>query len=171
MSQSIAKGNVMQSTLESEVAVLLNDLLAGQNDLMEILERKRKLLGQVDHEGLAALADEENRLLGTLQDCLRRREHLLATAAAEGLPSINMHALADALPAERRGPISRQIAAAESRARILQHQSLINWVVIQRTLIHLSQLLEIIATGGRPRPTYGDAGLARAHGALLNLET
>jgi hypothetical protein len=40
-------------------------------------------------------------------------------------------------------------------------------VIAQRTLIHLSQLLEIIATGGRLQPTYGRA-VAEPCGALLN---
>jgi hypothetical protein len=39
--------------------------------------------------------------------------------------------------------------------RLLQHHSLTNWVVTQRTLIHLSQMIEIVATGGRMSSTYG----------------
>ena len=167
---TIAESHPMPISLESEVAVLLGDLLEGQNELLAILGRKQKLLGAADHPGLAALAGEEQRLLDTLQHCLRRREELLARAAAEGLPSKSIHALAEALPPAQRTGLTRQISTAESRARLLQHQSLINWVVIQRTLIHLSQLLEIIATGGRLQPTYGDAGSASAHGALLNQE-
>ena len=45
---------------------------------------------------------------------------------------------------------------AAERSRLLQHQSLTNWVLVQRSLLHLSQLIEIIATGGRPKPTYGN---------------
>ena len=71
----------MPSSLESDVAVLLTDLLAGQNDLMEILGRKRALLGTVDHAGLAAITADEKRLLGTLQDCLRRRGRATARGA------------------------------------------------------------------------------------------
>ena len=47
------------------------------------------------------------------------------------------------------------IREAANRSQFLQHQSLTNWVVVQRSLLHLSQLIEIIATGGRPKPTYG----------------
>lgn len=158
------------SSLESEVAALLTTLLAGQDELVEILGRKRELLGSADHEGLAAIAAEEQRLLGVLQECLRRREQLLARAAADGLPSSSIKALTQALPPVHRAPLARQIAAASSRTRLLQTQSLTNWVIIQRTLIHLSQLLEIIATGGRLQPTYGETGPTRAHGALVDQE-
>ncbi len=43
-----------------------------------------------------------------------------------------------------------------------------NWVVAQRTLIHLSQLLEIIATGGRMKPTYGKEEAEHTTGGLVN---
>ena len=155
--------------LEAEVASLLNDLLAGQGELMAVLNRKRNMLAAMDHEGLAAIAGEEQRLLGVLQDCLARRQALLARAAAAGLPAGSIQALTQALPPATRAPLARQVAAANSRTRLLHTQNLTNWIVIQRTLIHLSQLLEIIATGGRPQPTYGKSP-AQAHGALLNQE-
>jgi flagellar biosynthesis/type III secretory pathway chaperone len=157
-------------SLEAELASLLNDLLAGQGELMAVLNRKRNLLGAMDHEGLAAVTDDEERMLGVLQNCLARRQTLLDRAAREGLPARSIQSLTNALPAAQRAPLARQVTAASSRARLLQTQSLTNWIVIQRTLIHLSQLLEIIATGGRIPPTYGRAGSSRASGALLNRE-
>jgi hypothetical protein len=157
-------------SLEAELASLLNDLLAGQGVLMAVLNRQRNLLGAMDHQGLAAIAEEEQRMLGVLQDCLKRRQDLLARAASEGLPARSIQSLTNALPPPQRAPLARQVAAASTRAKLLQTQSLTNWIVIQRTLIHLSQLLEIIATGGRIQPTYGRAGSSRASGALLNQE-
>jgi flagellar biosynthesis/type III secretory pathway chaperone len=158
------------SSLEAELASLLNDLLAGQDELMTVLNRKRDLLGAMDREGLAAIAGDEQRMLGVLQDCLNRRKALLSRAAAEGLPSSSIQALTSALPPQHRVPMARQVAAAGSRARLLQTQNLTNWIIIQRTLIHLSQLLEIIATGGRVQPTYGKAAASRCSGTLLNQE-
>ncbi len=168
--------NSTQSSLEADVASLLNDLLAGQGELMDVLNRKRNMLGGPhvlmggDREGLAAIAIDEQRMLGVLQDCLDRRKALLARAASEGFPSDSIKALTNALPPPHRAPLARQIATAGSRARLLQTQSLTNWIIIQRTLIHLSQLLEIIATGGRIQPTYGKAGSSRSSGMLLNQE-
>jgi hypothetical protein len=156
----------MQASLEAELAALLNDLLAGQDELLEILTRKRHLLGAVDLEGLAALGSQEERWICALQDCLRRREQLLARAAEEGLPSQSIKAVAEKLPAGR-GGIRQQVDLARGRARLLQQQSLVNWMVIQRTLLHLSQLLEIIATGGRLRPTYGK-GPVSSGGVLID---
>jgi hypothetical protein len=40
--------------------------------------------------------------------------------------------------------------------------------LVQKALIHLSQLLEIIATGGAFQPTYHKGGPVPAGGALMD---
>ena len=146
----------MQTRWENEVARLLNDVLAVQDDLFVNLAKKRELLIASDVAGLAAIAPEEEQLIARLQECVKRREQLLSNAAQEGLPTNSIQALTDALPPELRGELPDRLAQASSRARLLQHQSFTNWLVVQRSLIHLSQMLEIIATGGRLQPTYGE---------------
>jgi hypothetical protein len=158
----------METSWESELATLLTDLLAVQDQLLETLTRKRQLLADADTEGLSAIGLQEEQLLGSLQECLRRREELLAKAAQEGLPNASIRALSRALPRAQRGPLEDQVGQANSRARLLRHHSFTNWVLAQRTLIHLSQMLEIIATGGRLRPTYGERELTGGSGALVD---
>lgn len=158
----------MHTSWENEVAQLLGDILAIQDDLFANLAKKRELLKTSDLAGLNALAPEEEILVSRLQECLNRREQLLAQAAEEGLPAQSIRALADALPPESRGDLCERLAQAGSRARLLQHQSFTNWLVVQRTLIHLSQLIEIIATGGRLQPTYGEGEPVNASGALVD---
>ncbi len=157
----------MQASLETELAALLVDLLATQDALSEILTRKRQLLAASDVEGMAAMAPEEEQLLAALQDCLQRRETLLSRASQEGFAATSIQAVAKQLPPGR-GGIRQQVELARRRGRLLQQQSLVNWVIAQRTLLHLSQLLEIIATGGRLQPTYGKRGPTAASGALVD---
>jgi hypothetical protein len=52
--------------------------------------------------------------------------------------------------------------------RLLQHHSLANWVLAQRSLLHVAQMLEIIATGGRLQPTYGNGESSMSGGALVD---
>ena len=158
----------IDTSWESALANLLNDLLAAQDELLAILNRKGELLVAADKEGLAALVPEEERLVVALQECLVRREQLLQRAAEEGLPSTNIRVLTETLPSDQREPLREQVDLAGSRASLLKHRSLTNWVVIQRTLIHLSQMLEIIATGGRPQPTYGEGEPVNASGSLVD---
>jgi flagellar biosynthesis/type III secretory pathway chaperone len=158
----------MPISWESELAHLLNELLALQDELLAILSRKRQLLTAADAAGLAAIAPEEETLIDRLQRWVRRREELLARAAQEGLPKASLRALTGALPSPERDGLDERVQSAAARARLLRHHALTNWVVVQRTLIHLSQMLEIIATGGRLQPTYGGGAPDQAGGALVD---
>jgi len=162
------KGKAMDAAWDSQLASFLSDLSSVQDASLELLTRKRKLLLASDREGLLALGAEEERLIERLQGCLTRREELLRQAAGQGLPSESIRSLAGALPKEQRAPLTAEIQKATSQARLLQHHSLTNWVLVQRTLIHLSQMLEIIATGGHLKPTYGKDRVDSTHGILLN---
>ena len=53
--------------------------------------------------------------------------------------------------------------------RRLQLEHLKNWVIAQKSLLHVSQILEIVATGGKIQPTYGKSE-SSARGALVDQE-
>jgi flagellar biosynthesis/type III secretory pathway chaperone len=160
----------METAWESELASFLTQLSAVQDESLEILTRKRQSLIAADPQGLAEIGKQEERLIERLQECLQRREALLERAAEEGLPSHSIRSLAAALPGHQSRQMTEQVTQAASRARLLQHHSLTNWVLVQRTLIHLSQMLEIIATGGEMQPTYGKKESVDAGGALVDRE-
>ena len=158
----------METAWESELATFLTDLSAVQEESLEILTRKRQLLVDADTEGLAEIAQREQALIERLQESLKRRQGLLERAGAEGLPSESIRSLSTALPDRRKGELADQLDQAAGRARLLQHHALTNWVLVQRTLIHLSQMLEIIATGGQMQPTYERKDSVEASGALVD---
>jgi hypothetical protein len=158
----------MHTNWETEVAQLLTELSAAQDELFAVLGKKRTLLKGADHVGLAALLPEEEQLLEKMKACASKREQLLARARQEGMPSQSISALSNALPTAKNSDLPARIADANSRTRLLHNESITNWIVIQRTLIHLSQMLEIIATGGRLEPTYGKGELVNATGSLVD---
>jgi hypothetical protein len=158
----------MQTPWESDLAELLTELSAAQDQTLEILAKKRELLVAGDDEGLAALAKEEEKVIQDLQQCLSRREELLQRASDEGLPGDSIQSLAKALPSDGESGISKRVGQATLRTRLLRHHSLTNWVLVQRTLLHLSQMLEIIATRGRLQPTYGKEEATHLCGALVD---
>jgi flagellar biosynthesis/type III secretory pathway chaperone len=153
---------------EAELADLLNRLAAAQQKLLALLARKHDHLLHRDHRGLAELMPEEEALCGELQACHERRRELLAQAEATGLPGDSIQSLAGALPAQRAKALQKPLHEVVERSRLLRHQSVAQWVVVQRTVLHLSQMLEIIATGGRPQPTYGNTSATAGGGALMD---
>jgi flagellar biosynthesis/type III secretory pathway chaperone len=157
----------MHDAWSSRLVELLNELSGVQDDLLVALGRKRDCLARSDLAGLRELQDVEHALIARLQSCHERRLQLLERAAADGLPGDSMRSLALAAMANR-DEIALRIDQTNERTRFLHQQNLTNWVIAQRTLIHLSQLLEIIATGGRMRPTYEQGDVPGGQGALVD---
>lgn len=141
--------------LESDIATLLNDLAEVQDELLDVLNRKRERMAGNDVVGMSELQPREQAICEQLQACHDRRGVLLQTASEHGLPSSSLENLSAAL--ESRGStLGRQVREASNRMRLLRHSGLTNWVLAQRTLLHLAQLIEVIATNGQVKPTYGD---------------
>ncbi|HEX7376693.1 MAG TPA: flagellar protein FlgN [Pirellulales bacterium] len=153
---------------ERDLTALLHELSATQSDLLSLLDDKRRLIIARDTAGLAELAPREEAIVVRLQTCQQKRRELLELAASRRLPSDSIRSLARVLPEPARAEMVEQVEEAGRRFRLLNHQSLTNWVLIQRNLLHLSQLLEIIATGGRKNPTYGKVESARFGGSLVD---
>lgn len=158
----------MSDNWECEIGTLLSELSDVQTALLETLAEKRRHLIAGDQDALAAMAGRESDLARRLQGCHEQRQQLLAEASSEGLPSDSIGALSNELPVESRERMQASICEAGRRTQLLQHQSLTNWVLVQRSLLHLSQLIEIIATGGRSKPTYGKGSERGASGALVD---
>lgn len=153
---------------ETEIAGLLERLAAAQGGLLALLAEKRALIAARDHQSLAALAPREDALAAELQGCHEQRAALLAQAGNEGLPGNTITQLNDALPAPTSQRLAQPLADAQQRSRLVRHECLTQWVAVQRSVLHLSQLLEIFATGGRGRPTYGNGEMPANSGSLMD---
>lgn len=157
----------LHSTWESQLAALLDELFSVQSELLQVLKAKQQALARADVVRMVDLHPREAQLADRLAQCHRRREELLSAARQEGFAAENLEALASCVEAESPGKLGNQVKQAAARMRLLQHQSMANWVLAQRALLHVAQVLEIIATGGRMQPTYGDRELPAAKGVLL----
>ncbi|MCA9236567.1 MAG: flagellar export chaperone FlgN [Planctomycetales bacterium] len=153
---------------ESDIASLLQRLAGAQTGLLALLAEKRQLIVQRDHQSLAALAPREQELAAELHACHEQRTALLARAGDEGLPAQTLTDLNGSLPHPARGRLDEPLAEARERSRLVRHECLAQWVAVQRSVLHLSQLLEIFATGGRSRPTYGNGEMSAQSGSLMD---
>lgn len=158
----------MDTHWETELGHLLTRLSDAQQALLKLLDRKRQFLLQRDHDGLSALLPEEESLCAELQACHDRRQELLALASEAGLPGDSIRSLARSLPGKESQSLKSSVDEASRRSSLLRHHSLAQWVAMQRTMLHLSHMIEIIATGGQLKPTYGKGGAAATSGALMD---
>jgi hypothetical protein len=155
---------------EAEIAALLDELGQVQDELLAALRDKRDRLATVDLPGLAEMQAREEELAVRLQACQERRAQMLADARKQGLDAESIGRLASTVKAGGSAKLGGRVKSAEANMRLLRHESLTNWVLAQRALLHVSQLVEIIATGGRLQPTYGEGDSVHARGALVNHE-
>ncbi|TWT37924.1 FlgN protein [Posidoniimonas corsicana] len=150
------------------IAELLQELMQTQRELLSLLAKKRELVVNRDSAALNLLHLDEEKLVARLQACCQQRQQLLDEADGVGMPARTLESLAGSLPGESRQRLRPGLRDARRQSRLLQHQSLANWVLVQRSLLHLSQMMEIIATGGRMRPTYGKESPTARGGALVD---
>jgi flagellar biosynthesis/type III secretory pathway chaperone len=155
---------------EQAIGDLLTELSGAQDELLSVLNDKRQLLGRSDMNGLDAIADRERQVLARLQHCHDQRARLLQRSADEGEPAQSLRDRAQHLPAAQAGPLRERLDSAAAQSRLLKHQCLTNWVLAQQSLVHLSQLIELIATGGRRQPTYSNGATSCATGTLVDQE-
>jgi hypothetical protein len=153
---------------EERVALLLTRLSNVQSAAIVLLTEKLRVLRESDLPGLAALQGRERDIISGLTECQQERQALLDLAREHGRPSRTIRELSHSLGGPSQDALQSQIKVAANQMRLINHHGLANWVVIQRSLIHLSQLLEIIATGGQLQPTYGKGEPCEAHGSLLD---
>lgn len=144
----------MREEWEQELADFLRYLSDIQGDLIAILIRKRECLASADAEGLTSLAPQERRIEEQLRECLGRRAELLKKAQEAGWSGDDLRTVAGNMGADQR--LGKFITEATYKSRLAQIHNLVNWMLNQRALIHLSQLIEIIATRGQGRPTYNN---------------
>ncbi len=153
---------------ETELAQLLGRLSDAQQQLLSLLDRKREMLIKRDHAALSALLPAEEQLCAELQACHDRRQQLLQQAAEVGMPADSIRSLAASLPRGEAQSLKQSLDEANRRSRLLRHHCVAQWVAVQRTMLHLSHMVEIIATGGQLKPTYGKGGTATSSGALMD---
>ncbi|HBT75537.1 MAG TPA: hypothetical protein DEB39_01135 [Planctomycetaceae bacterium] len=137
---------------ETEIATFLKELEQAQDEAMETLRRKQALLASSDTAGLKAIAPEERRVAERLGTCLKKRGELLKIAASEGLNADSIERLVEHFP--KNSAVRQQVRRSIRRTRLIQYQSLTNWILTQRSILHLNQLIELIAFKGGSAPTY-----------------
>lgn len=155
---------------EADISALLDELSSVQDELFQVLAAKRERLMTADCAGIDELQEREQSVCQRLEQCHQRRAELLAEAERRGLPSDSVSKLASSVAKSSSGKLGKQAKDAAANMRLLQHQSLTNWVLAQRAVLHVSQLLEIIATGGRLQPTYGEGDTLHNRGSLVDHE-
>ncbi|MGL6225438.1 MAG: flagellar export chaperone FlgN [Thermoguttaceae bacterium] len=159
---------------ETEISAFLSELSLLQEETLYLLKQKGDLLAQSKTEEIEAMKEHESQVLAKMTLLLQQREKMLQIAKAENLPHDSIESLAQRIDLEspENNRLGEKCRQSVHQARLLQHQSLTNWVLTQRSLIHVAQVLEMISSRGKPRGTYNRRQNKESHsigGTLLDL--
>jgi hypothetical protein len=153
-----------------ELARDIEDLLVAieetQAALAGVYRDKRAAIRQANGPGLDRLTTIEETLVADLQVHLRRREQILQQARQMGLPADSLSSVVRTLDEPLRERLIAQIEETRRVADANRRESWILWIVCKQSLRFFSDVIELIANGGRRAPIY----LARP-GAVAELST
>ena len=124
---------------EREVIRHLEELTSAEQEMLKLLGQKHALLARGDEPALASMHEREETLLARLTACQERRCELLARAGQEDRPADSIATLAIRSPGPPRPTARQQVEISRGSFRLLQNESLANWVLAQRLLVHVSQ--------------------------------
>jgi hypothetical protein len=163
-------------TLLHELTRFLAALEETQENLLALFTAKRKALDAFQTQELMRLSAQEGELVARLQKLVKERTEMLLKARDAGFVVESLLELAgaigrtvgDARVLRAIELITGRIMQAQHRTARLQHESWVHWIISHRCYNHFTELLELIAHGGHPAPTYGDKPTAAVGGALLD---
>jgi hypothetical protein len=166
----------MRLTLLHDISGFLTALEEAQQKMLTLFTAKRKALDAFQSEELIRLSAEEGELAERLQGLVKERMDLLLKARVAGFVAESLLELAgaigrtvgDARVLRAIELIKGRIMQSQSRTARLQHESWVHWIISHRCYNHFTELLDLIAHGGQPAPTYGDKASAATGGALLD---
>lgn len=160
----------VETNLERNLVDFLQELALVQDELLDVLNRKRNCLARGVLSEFHELQTREEGIIERLTACQQKRTQLLREAQELGIDSENLSDLAETIDHQHESQLQPRVRQLKGRMRILQSGTLTNWLLAQRTLLHIAQLIEIIATGGQMQPTYAVGESVQPRGSLLNRE-
>jgi hypothetical protein len=160
----------MQDTMywENQTAGFLRQLSDVQRSLMQVLSDKRAQMVANDVQAMETTQVREQELIERLTLLREDRQELLRQASEQGLPGDSIRSLASVVNTGQQGDLNSVVKDATHQMRHIQNETLTNFVLAQQTVLHLSQILQIIATGGRIEPTYEEENSANQGGTLVD---
>jgi hypothetical protein len=152
-----------------ELIVAIDDT---QDRLAAIYRDKRAAIRQADGPTIDRLTRTEESLVADLQVHLRQRERILDQARQSGLPSDSLVAVVQTFETPFRERLLGQLEATRRMADANRRESWIVWIVCKQSLRFFSDVIELIANGGRRAPIYlarpGGVAELSPGGALLD---
>jgi len=154
--------------MKTDIKKFLTQLIESQHRMLAVLHKKQAILVKPNPEAMESMSHEEEKAMSDMQDILKRRDDLLMAARLQNIRSHSIEQLCEHFfPCN----IEVQKLLAESKHRTQQIRLLAytNWTMSRKSLIHVSQILELLETRGQGKTTYQpQANRDTSHGGFVD---
>ena len=139
--------------MKTDIQTFLNQLVESQSQMLTVLHKKQAILVKPEKDALALIAAEEEQVLVKMQAVLDRREELLTAARLRNIPSGSIEQVCSHV-FPHNFEVQKVLTEARHRTQQISLLAYTNWTMSRKSLIHVSQILELLETRGRGKTTY-----------------
>jgi len=139
--------------MKTDLLDFLKQLAEAQNQMLDILKKKQAVLVRPEKETITLISAEEEKTLKKMQGVLEQREELLAAARLQNIPSSSIEQLCGHFfPCNL--DVHKLLHEIRHRTQQIGLLAYTNWTMSRKSLIHISQILELLETRGQGKTTY-----------------
>ena len=139
--------------MKTDLLDFLNQLIETQDQMLAVLSEKQKILVKPEKEALVRITTDEEHMVEKMQQMLNRREELLTAARLQNIVSDSIEQLCGRFFPQN-VDVQKMLDAVKHRAHQIHLLAYTNWTMSRKSMIHVSQILELLETRGQGKTTY-----------------
>ena len=139
--------------MKTDLLDFLNQLVETQKQMLDVLHRQQAVLVRPEKAALTAIAAEEETVREKMQQVLTRREELLTAARLQNISGDSIEQLCEHF-FPHNIEVQKKLDEARHRRDQIRLLAYTNWTMSRKSMIHVSQILELLETRGQGKTTY-----------------
>ena len=139
--------------MQTDLQNFLQKLNETQIQMLAVLHKKQAILVRPEKEAIALITHEEQQSLGAMQSILQQREDILTAARLQNIRGDSIEQLCGHF-FPHNIEVQKLLDETKYQTEQIRLLAYTNWTLSRKSLIHVSQILELLATQGRGKTTY-----------------
>jgi len=153
--------------MKTDLLDFLDQLIETQNQMLAVLHRKQALLVRPEKEAIASISVEEEEAVEKMQQVLSRREELLTAARLQNVNGDSIEQLCEHF-FPRNIEVNKILDEVKHKTHQIRLLAYTNWTMSRQSMIHVSQILELLETRGQGKTTYHPRPPCASGGGLVD---
>lgn len=139
--------------MKTDILNFLHQIAETQEQTVTVLRKKQTILVKPEKEAMASITAEEEAALAKMQQVLKWREEILTSARLQNIPGETIEQLCEHF-FPHNADVQKLLDAVKQRTQQIQLTAYTNWRMSRMSMIHISQILELLETRGQGKATY-----------------